>query len=181
MRKVCFIYIYIFFFEKPYAKVNSLANFCEFTSRKSFSFQNILTVINLIMASLRFIGLPQNFRSLLDTKALGPPLIYLIGPLSISDPHINICVGPPNSCNALKQFNLLPPNTMFWTNFIDSPLKHQFQAITLGWIKTETWVINKFITYSTPRTFEFKSCPVFPLWPESSIKVWLTDRQERDR
>ena len=108
-----FIYIYIYFFEKPYAKVNSLANFCEFTSRKSFSFQNILTVINLIMASLRFIGLPQNFRSLLDTKALGPPLIYLIGPLSISDPHINICVGPPNSCNALKQFNLLPPNTMF--------------------------------------------------------------------
>ena len=37
--------------------------------------------------------------------------------------------------------------------------------------------INKVITYSTPRTLEFKSCPVFPLWPESSIEVWLTDRQ----
>ena len=41
----------------------------------------------------------------------------------------------------------------------------------------ETWVINKVITYSTPKTLEFKSCPVFPLWPESSIEVWLTDRQ----
>ena len=27
------------------------------------------------------------------------------------DPHINICVIPPNICVALKQFNLLPPNT----------------------------------------------------------------------
>ena len=41
----------------------------------------------------------------------------------------------------------------------------------------ETWVINKVIIYLTPRTLEFKSCPVFPLWPESSIEVWLTDRQ----
>ena len=41
----------------------------------------------------------------------------------------------------------------------------------------ETWVINKVITYSTPKTLEFKSCPVFPLWPKSSIEVWLTDRQ----
>ena len=38
-------------------------------------------------------------------------------------------------------------------------------------------VIVKVIIYSTPRTLEFKSCPVFPLWPESSIEVWLTDRQ----
>ena len=47
------------------------------------------------------------------------------------------------------------------------------------WItwQTETWVINKVITCSTPRTPEFKSCPVFPLWPESSIEVWLTDKQ----
>ena len=48
----------------------------------------------------------------LNTKAPGPPLIYLVGPLAISDPHINICVGPPNTCIALKQFNLLPPNTL---------------------------------------------------------------------
>ena len=45
-------------------------------------------------------------------KILGPPLIYLVGPLAISDPDINICVGPPNTCTALKQFNLLPPNTL---------------------------------------------------------------------
>ena len=50
-------------------------------------------------------------------------------------------------------------------------------------LTTETWFIVKVITYSTPRTLEFKSCPVFPLWPESSIEVWLTDRQtgETDR
>ena len=59
------------------------------------------------MASLGFIGPP------LDTKAPGPPLIYLVGPLAISDTHINICVRLPNTCVALKQFNLLPPNTLF--------------------------------------------------------------------
>ena len=32
----------------------------------------------------------------------GPPLIYLVGSLAISDPHINIYVGPPNTCLALK-------------------------------------------------------------------------------
>ena len=42
--------------------------------------------------------------------------------------------------------------------------------------QTETWVINKVFTYRTSRTLEFKSCPVFPLWTESSIEVWLTDR-----
>ena len=62
------------------------------------------------MTSLGFI-VPPKFRSSLDTKAPGPPLIYLEGPLAISDPHINICVGPPNNCVVLKQFHLLPPNT----------------------------------------------------------------------
>ena len=56
--------------------------------------------------------LPPKISVPLDTKAPGPPLIYLVGPLAISDPHINICVGPPNTCIALKQFNLLPPNTL---------------------------------------------------------------------
>ena len=56
---------------------------------------------------------PPKFRSPHDTKAPGPPLIYLVGLLAILDPHINICVGPPNTCIALKQFNLLPPNTLF--------------------------------------------------------------------
>ena len=87
---------------------------------------------------------------------------------------------------------------MFWSNFIYYPLTHQLEAITLVWIKkcvkwfwynfdwdwqNETWVIVKVITYSTPRTLEFKSWPVFPLWPESSTEVWLTDRQtgETDR
>ena len=66
------------------------------------------------MASLGFIAPPPP-----PQKKLGPPLIpklqspliliYLVGPLAISDPHINICVGcPPNTCVALKQFNLLP-------------------------------------------------------------------------
>ena len=47
----------------------------------------------------------------LDTKAPGPPLIYLVGLLAISEPHINI--RPPNTCIALKHFYLLPPNTLF--------------------------------------------------------------------
>ena len=69
------------------------------------------------MASLGFIASPYNFRSPLDTKTPHPPLIYLVGLLAISDPHINICVGPPYTCVALKQFNLLP-------------LTHCFEAIS---------------------------------------------------
>ena len=53
------------------------------------------------MAALEFIGPPKilappppKFKSPLDTKAQAPPLIYLVGFLAISDPHINICVGP---------------------------------------------------------------------------------------
>ena len=118
--------------------------------------------------------------------------IYLVGILAISDPDINICVGPFNACVALKQFNLLAPNTLFWSNFIYYPQTRRFEAITLGWIKTcakwiwdnfyrdwqtKTWVIVKLIIYSTPRTLELKSCRVFHLWPESSNEVWLTDRQ----
>ena len=67
------------------------------------------------MASLGFIaprkilGPPLNLGSPLILKFQGPP--YLVGPLAISEPHINICVGPPNTCIVLKQFHLLPPNT----------------------------------------------------------------------
>ena len=68
---------------------------------------------NSNLASFGFIAPPHKFRSSLDTKAPGPPLIYLVGPLAISDPHINICVRPPNTCVALKQFNLLPPYISF--------------------------------------------------------------------
>ena len=64
------------------------------------------------MASLGFTAPPPKILGALDTKALGPPLIYLAGPLATSDPHINICEGPPNTCVALKQFHLLPPNTL---------------------------------------------------------------------
>ena len=53
------------------------------------------------MASLEFIAPPPKIRSPLDIKAPGPPLIYLVGLLAISEPHINICVGPPNTCVAL--------------------------------------------------------------------------------
>ena len=56
---------------------------------------------------------PLKFRYPLDIKAPGPPLIYLVGLSAISDPHINICIGPPNTCVALKQFNLSPPNILF--------------------------------------------------------------------
>ena len=34
---------------------------------------------------------------------------YLVGLLPILDPHTNIFVGPANTCDALKQFNLLTP------------------------------------------------------------------------
>ena len=69
------------------------------------------------MASLGLIC-PLNLGPPLDTKAPGPPLIYLVGLLGISDPHINIYVGPPNTCIALKQFNLLLPSIFFQSNFI---------------------------------------------------------------
>ena len=59
------------------------------------------------------IYVPPKFRSRLDTKSPGPPLIYLVGFLAILGPNINVCVGPPSTCVALKQFNLLPPNTLF--------------------------------------------------------------------
>ena len=66
------------------------------------------------MASLGFIATPpKNVTSPLDTKAPGPPLIYLVGHLAISYPHINICVRLLNTWVALKQFNLLPPNILF--------------------------------------------------------------------
>ena len=55
---------------------------------------NELKIFGSSIASLGFIGPPPKFRSPLDTKASGFPLIYLVGPLAISDPHINICVGP---------------------------------------------------------------------------------------
>ena len=53
------------------------------------------------MASLGFIAPPPQKKKKilgppLDTKALGPPLIYQVGPLAILDPYINICVVPPN-------------------------------------------------------------------------------------
>ena len=56
------------------------------------------------MASLGFIGPP-----LIPKLQLPPKLIYLVGLLPILDPHINIFVQPANTCDALKQFNLLTP------------------------------------------------------------------------
>ena len=85
----------------------------------------------LHMASLGFID-PPKIRSPRETKGPGSPLIYLVGPLAIYDPHINICVRPPNTYIALKQFHLLLPNTLFRSNFIYCPLTHWFEAITLG-------------------------------------------------
>ena len=73
-----------------------------------FYFLTFLSTVN--MASLRFIAPPKILGPPLDTKAPGPPLIYLLGPLAISDPPYQ-CVGPPNTCVVLNQFNLLPANT----------------------------------------------------------------------
>ena len=66
---------------------------------------------SLNMASLGFIGPPKILGPPLIPKFQVPPLIYLVGTVAISDPHNNICVRPPNTCVALKQFNLLHPNT----------------------------------------------------------------------
>ena len=76
------------------------------------------------MASLGFIAPPP------PPKILVPP--YLVGLLAISEPHINICVEPPNTCIDLKQFNLLCPNALLSSNFIYYPLTHRFEAKTLG-------------------------------------------------
>ena len=44
------------------------------------------------MAALGFIAPPKkNFMSALDTKAPGPPLIYLVEPLAIPDPYQYLC------------------------------------------------------------------------------------------
>ena len=44
------------------------------------------------MPSLGFIAPPKILSPPLDTKAPGPPLIYLVGHLAITHPHIsNIC------------------------------------------------------------------------------------------
>ena len=67
-------------------------------------------------------GIIVVYRSPLDTKAPGPPLICLVGPLAIWDLHIDICVGSPN--------------TLLWSNFIYYTQTHQFEAIALSCIKT---------------------------------------------
>ena len=73
---------------------------------------SIVTISSMLhVAGVPLHGIIGVHRSPLDTKAPGPPLIYLVGPLAILDPHINICVRPLNTCVALKQFHLLPPNT----------------------------------------------------------------------
>ena len=78
----------------------------SFLKFSQWVFHHILLKINTgcknyhIMASLGFIAPPlprpppSKFRSPLDTKTPGPQLIYLVGPLAISDAHINIYVGP---------------------------------------------------------------------------------------
>ena len=50
-------------------------------------------------------------------KILGSPLIYLVGPLAISDLHINICEDPLTLALLLS-------------NLIYYPLTHCFEAIS---------------------------------------------------
>ena len=80
----------------------------------------------MFMESLGFI-VPPKIRSPLDTKAPGPPLIYLVGPLAILDTHINICVGPLRYFEAIY-FPLI--HCFEAISFITS-LTHQFEVITL--------------------------------------------------
>ena len=90
----------------------------------------------LNMASLGFIGPPLKF--------LVPPWYqssrYLLNlssrTFSYFGPLYQYLCNTPDTGIALKQFDLLPSNTLFWSNFIYYPLTHQFEAITLGWIKT---------------------------------------------
>ena len=74
---------------QQYARAN-LLNVCK---TGNTNIRVLLIGVVLVMASLGFIAPPPplNFRSPLDTKAPGLPLIYLVGPL--------------------KKFHLLPPNT----------------------------------------------------------------------
>ena len=69
---------------------------CEFMGGSSSCYVIMVISYDTIGAhkppSLKFRS-PLNLVPL-NTKAPGPPLIYLVGPLAISDPHINICVGP---------------------------------------------------------------------------------------
>ena len=45
----------------------------------------------------KILGLPLNLGPPFIPKLQGSPLIYLLEPLAILDPHINICVRPPNT------------------------------------------------------------------------------------
>ena len=58
------------------------------------------------MPSLGFIAPPKILGPPLDTKAPGPPLIYLVGPLAISDPQ-----GFPQ---VLQTWRGAPQNLMVW-------------------------------------------------------------------
>ena len=81
---------------------------------KSYYFVNRKYIIHGIIGVHRpppkILGRPLSLGPPLDIKAPGPPLVYLVGLLAILDPCINICVGTANTCIALKQFNVLPPN-----------------------------------------------------------------------
>ena len=62
-----------------------------------FNLQNNLILIILMHGIIevhatppKILGPSPKFKSPLDTKAPGPPLIYLVKPLAILDPHINV-------------------------------------------------------------------------------------------
>ena len=90
---------FILIFIAPFTKLLCTACYVychiHFKYRKILpSFFNIDMILNIrIMASLGFIGPLPKFRVPLDTKAPGPPLIYQVGPLAISDPQCFPQVG----------------------------------------------------------------------------------------
>ena len=115
----------------------------------------------------------------------------MVGLLAILDCYINICVGPPNTCVASKQFNLLPPNTYFWSNFIHYSLTHLFEAITLGLIQnfgitlTETDKLRlesylRLLLTARPELLNSRFALYFPCDLNHPWKFdWQTGRQDR--
>ena len=73
-------------------------------------------IIGVHRAPLKILGPPPlDLGPHLDMKASGLPLIYLVGPLAITVPQINICVEPLTLAFIVSKWMpyLLPPPPLF--------------------------------------------------------------------
>ena len=74
---------------------NLLIRHCNITKYSQTSSKDHLYMASMgLIAPPKILGPSPRFSTPVDTKA---PLIYLVGLLAILNPHINICVGPPNT------------------------------------------------------------------------------------